>query len=509
MLVLVVGVGSSVVSGAGETSKIQHLVFIIQENHSFDNYFGTYPGANGFPPGISVPLDINNPGLGYVSPFRLDVKEPILIVGDELPPGISDPSQLNQTMRVDPDDAVSGAISPFPFNNESIAGDLSHAWSVAHIDYDNGRMDGFVTGEKSIKTMGYYDRNDIPYYWNYADHYVLDDNFFSSEMGPSFPNHLYIASGANGPTDLTYRWILHGGIIDNPGPAFSWDVVHLTWSTLAEELSSANIPWKWYDGAAKPLAPTIWNVLPLFTYFQDHPNQLREHVASTQSFIDDIQSKQFPAVSWIIPGGWHPPTWPAVCHGKSTSEHPPARSDCGMDYASYLVNHVMESQYWESTAIVITWDDYGGFYDHVTPPYIDEYGEGFRVPTLVISPWARPRFIDHTQYEFSSFLRLAEDNFHLATLGHRDSEVNDMMNSFDFNQAPLPTFVEEANFVGPATLSTATATTTATVTTTLTQTTSQSVSYWAIPGFSALAITLGLTFGSLLILLKRRRARSG
>jgi phospholipase C len=172
-----------------------------------------------------------------------------------------------------------------------------------------------------------------------------------------------------------------------------------------------------------------------------------------------------------------------------------------MDYVSYLVNQVMESQYWQSTAIIITWDDYGGFYDHVKPPYIDEYGEGFRVPTLVISPWAKPGFIDHTQCEFSSLLRLAEDNFQLATLGHRDSKVNDMMNSFDFNQAPLPTLIEGANFVGPATSSTVTAAPTAT----LAQTTSQNVSYWSIPGFSPAAIILGLSLGCLFIALKRRR----
>ncbi len=453
-------------------TKIQHIIFIVQENHSFDNYFGTYPGANGFPPHLSVPLSPNNTGLGYLSPFHLNVTEPIMIVGDELPPGISDPSQLNQTLTVDPDDIGSGSVAPFPFNNESIVGDLSHAWSVAHIDYDNGKMDGFVTGEKSVKTMGYYDRSDIPYYWDYADHYTLDDNFFSSEMGPSFPNHLYIASGANGPTTLTYRWILKGGIIDNPASSYNWDEMHLSWSTLAEEMSGANIAWKWYDGSARPLAPTIWNVLPLFTYFQNHPQQLKDHVANTRQFISDIQNGQLPAVSWIIPGAWFPPSYPAICRGVMPSEHPPARSDCGMDYVSYLVNHVMESQSWQSAAIIVTWDDYGGFYDHVPPPQIDAYGEGFRVPTLVISPWAKAGFIDHTQYEFSSMLRLAEDNFQLPTLGHRDSEVNDMMNSFDFNQAPQPPLIEPANFVGPASVvSTSTLRNTQTSTSTASHTT--------------------------------------
>ncbi len=175
-------------SAASPGSKIQHVIYITQENHSFDNYFGTYPGANGFPPGISIPFNPINPGNGSVAPFRLDPSHPVNIVGDELPPGVSDPDQLSTT----------GTVQPFLLN-ESIGRDLNHAWLVAHEAYDNGKMDGFVAAENSVLTMGYYDRTEIPYYWDYADHYVLDDNFFSSLMGPSFPNHLYIASGTNGP----------------------------------------------------------------------------------------------------------------------------------------------------------------------------------------------------------------------------------------------------------------------------------------------------------------------
>ncbi len=129
------------------------------------------------------------------------------------------------------------------------------------------------------------------------------------------------------------------------------------------------------------------------------------------------------------------------------SEHPPARSDVGMDYVSYLVNQVMQSPSWQSTAIVITWDDWGGFYDHVAPPKVDAYGDGFRVPTLVISPWAKPHYIDHTQYEFGSLLRFAEENFGLPTLGARDLISNNMMNSFNFTQDPLSSLIEKGNFV--------------------------------------------------------------
>jgi len=366
-----------------------------------------------------------------------------LIVGDELPPGISDPSEL-AVDQVKP-------TGPYHLERESIGRDLSHAWEVAHMAWNNGKMDGFVTAEKSTITMGYYDRRDIPNYWDYADNFVLDDNFFSSMMGPSFPNHLYIASGANGPTTLDGKWISQGGVINNPPSDFDWSGVSFSWATLAEELSSGNTPWAWYTGSATPLKPTIWDVLPLFTYFQNHPNELNEHVKNTQNFISDIQNNRLPAVSWIMAGGWHPPGWPQVCLGESVSEHPPARPDCGMDYVTYLVNHVMQSQYWESTAFVITWDDYGGFYDHVPPPEVDKFGLGFRVPTLIVSPWAKHGFIDHTVYEFASMLKLAEANFNLPTLGARDVKANDMMNSFNFNQPPQSPLVLATNFLAKET----------------------------------------------------------
>jgi hypothetical protein len=120
-----------------------------------------------------------------------------------------------------------------------------------------------------------------------------------------------------------------------------------------------------------------------------------------------------------------------------------------MDYVTYLINQIMESKYWQSTAIVLTWDDYGGFYDHVLPPHVDQYGEGFRVPTLVISPWAKPHYIDHTTYEFASMIKLADRIFNIPATELRVIDANDMMNSFDFSRTPLQTLVEPTNFIGP------------------------------------------------------------
>ena len=436
-------------TSSGQTSKIQHLIFIVQENHSFDNYFGTFPGANGIPPGTSLPYETTDTTQGYVQSYHLSATVPVSIVGDELPPGVADPDDLPMQFT--------NSASPYHISSQSTA-DMSHAAAVAREDWDNGKMDGFVQAEGDTLTMGYYNGSDIPYYWDYAKQYVLDDNFFSSEMGPSLPNHLYIASGTDGPTNQTASWISNGDVTDNPPKTdlpggdylINWPGATLSWATLAQELSVANVSWAWYDGNADPLAATFWDPLPLFSYFQENPNQLADHVKNTQVFVDDIHNGTLPAVSWIMPGAWQPPTMPAVFAGQSVSEHPPARPDCGMDYVAYLLNQVMASPYWQSTAIVLTWDDYGGFYDHVAPPQIDSSGLGFRVPAIVISPWAKPGYIDHTQYEFSSMLALAEHTFNLPSLHVRDAISNDMNDSFDFNQSPQQQLIEAANFVASA-----------------------------------------------------------
>jgi phospholipase C len=345
---------------------------------------------------------------------------------------------------------------PFQISAETIA-DANHSWQAAHTDWNNGLMNGFIVGEKTRDTMGYFDGDDIPYYWDYASNYAIDDNFFSSEMGPSFPNHLYIASGTNGPiTNVPSHlrggnWIKDNGVVNNPPNLVG---LSLSWATLAQELTESNVSWTWYGGNKDPMKPTIWDVLPLFTYFQNNPNQIRLHVKDTNAFTSDLEGNQFPAVSWVIPGNWKPPNYPSACRGVDVSEHPPAREDCGMDYVAYLVNAVMRSQYWSSTAIIITWDDFGGFYDHVPPAQVDEYGFGFRVPTLVISPWAKHGYVDHTLYEFASFLKMVEDNWNLPRLPNnhdRDqlTSIGDMTKAFDFSQAPLPTLIEPDDFIGP------------------------------------------------------------
>ena len=448
-------------------TKLEHIIFVIQENHSFDNYFGVYPGANGLasaPPCCNASLSPSPNGTDMVSPYHLDLNQPVMIVGDELPPGQMFPN-ASDTMTPaagDDDDSL-----PFNIPNETNV-DLNHAWQAAFTDWNYGKMNGFLVGEGNNETMGYFDRSDIPYYYDYADNFVLDDEFFSSMMGPSFPNHLYIASGSSGNGTLAnphdYPWIVNGSVIGNP-PTSGSDLkisvdLSLTWTALAQELTQHSISWKWYTGAQNVTAPSYWDVLPVFKYFQQNPSLIKQNVVGTQNFVNSVQNGTLPSVSWVIPGGsWTPPVAPftdkPAITDCVTSEHPPARPDCGMDYVSYLVNAVMKSSYWDSTAIVITWDDYGGFYDQVPPPQTSGQGEGFRVPTLVVSPYAKHGFIDNTPYEFGSFLSLVEANFNLPSLGARDSVGigrNNMMNSFNFSQPPQPPVLEPGKFIGPATV---------------------------------------------------------
>lgn len=459
-----------------QTSRIQHVVFIVQENHSFDNYFGTYPRANGIPASLLAQSNSSTTGAA-IAAYHLGNGEPVYLIGDELPPGVSDPEQLQ--------------ANPSPFLPHHLGGEspplLTNAWAAAHLAYDNGRMDRFIIAQGgNPQTMGYYDRSNIPYYWDYADHYVLADNFFSSLLGPTFPNHLYIASGASGPvTGLnSYSWVVNGTIVGDLGGSYPYDQLRLSWSTLAQELTMRNTSWSWYSGDPNPTEGSAWDVLPLFTYFQQNPSQLTEHVKSTEYFSSDIKSGKLAAVSWIMPGSWSPPTYPSGCLGIDTSEHPPARVDCGMDYVSYLVNTVMQSSYWNSTAIVVTWDDWGGFFDHVAPMQVDNFGLGFRVPALVISPWVKPHLIDHTRYEFGSMLKFAETTFNLPSLGARDANTSDMLSMFDFNQTPLPALIEPANFFQQSPT-----TTTGSVSST---SSTQTVSTPVISSYDYLVIAVGL-----------------
>jgi phospholipase C len=266
-----------------------------------------------------------------------------------------------------------------------------------------------------LNTVSYYDYNEIPNYWEYARRYTLCDMFFSSLSGPSEPNHLYAIAAQS------------AGMVNNPKEDVNGQDDVYDFPTLMDRLKDAKISWKYYDQKKNPKKHSLWNPLPGFKSIREDPEQMKRLVPLSQYF-DDIKAGELPEVSWIVPIG-------------PDSEHPPADSARGMWHVTELVNAVMESKYWKDTVIIITWDDYGGFYDHVPPPKKDKFGYGPRVPTLIISPYSKPGSVCHSVFDFTSPLKLIEKRFALTCLTERDCESNDMLDCFDFKQKPLETAV--------------------------------------------------------------------
>jgi phospholipase C len=333
--------------------RIEHVLFLMQENHSFDNYFGSYPGADGPAGGLSVE---------GVSPFHL-------------------PSTVTRNMP--------------------------HSLSAARRAVHGGMMDMFVSAEGSQDTMGYYDGRDIPNYWAYADGFTLADHFYASAMGPSLPNHIFAVSAqAAGATSNMAR---------PPAGGFAVE-------TLPDRLESAAIAWKCYVGDKDPLAFTALNPLPGFWSFIRNP-RLMSRLARNTEIFRDLREGNLPSVAWIFPNG-------------EESEHPLTDARIGMWYVTTIVNALMKSAYWWNTVLVVTWDEYGGFFDHAPPPQVDASGYGPRVPALIICPYARPGAIDHTTYDFASVLRLIEDRFALAPLSERDRNATSIAGALDMSQPP-------------------------------------------------------------------------
>lgn len=361
---------------------IQHVIFIIKENHTFDNYFGTFPDADG---------------------------------------------------------ATSGAIStgqviPLAHMPDTFPYLLCNSWSCALTALDGGRMDKFdliqprtVNGEPTGYTQ--VTEKDIPSYFAYARNFVLADHMFSSVHGPSFPNHLYsVAAQSGGAIDnpvntggplgcdaansATVQVIDAGGNIKTQFPCFDFQ-------TLPDSLQNAGITWKYYASDQGELCP-----LDAIKHIRN-TSLWTEHIVPNTQFSTDAQNGQLPGVSWLA-------------SDPSESEHPPSSICHGENWTVEQLNAVMQGPDWNSTAVFITWDDFGGFYDHVPPPQTDQFGLGSRLPLLIISPFAKRGLVTHTAYEFSSFLKFVDTRYRLQPLTVRNNMANDMLDSFDFNQEPQP-----------------------------------------------------------------------
>ncbi len=364
------------------STPIKHLIILMQENHTFDNYFGTYPGVEGIPPGTCMPVDIYDPKGQCIKPFR---------VGER---------QIT---------------------------DLAHDPTTARVQMNDGKMDGFVyalrlKGQDAALAMGYYDGNDLPYYWNLADEYVLFDRFYSSAMDGSFQNHVF--------------WTAAGPLQSALYQTTSYPYLE----TIFDRLQAKGISWKFYVQNYDPginyrtrssvevenpnrLSQLIWVPLLSQDRFIDDP-KLASHIVDLSEYHTDVQKGTLPAVAYLVPSG--------------ASEHPPGSIQSGQKFVRGLIQELMRSEFWNHSAFVLTYDDWGGWFDHVPPPQIDDYGLGFRVPTILVSPYARKGYVVSNEYEYSSFLKFIEDNWGLQSLTERDARALNMFEAFDFNQAPRP-----------------------------------------------------------------------
>jgi phospholipase C len=338
-------------------------------------------------------------------------------------------------------------IRPFPALNNTGAQprDLPHTWNSSHYAYDHGRMDAFYDAEGTPVTFLYYDGRTIPFYWGLAERYALGDDFFSSDLSYSLPNHWSLFAG-QAPESSYYNLMYGPGLqVQNwtqpSHPLLPYQRAYLTESTatrtVADELvGRPDLSWKYYDTAI-PLGPasyqraisnsSAWNYWnPAIGKAETYLDPLlNPHWVNRESFFADAAAGALPNVSWVLPD-------------FNESDHPIAEPALGMAWVDSLVSAVERSPEWGSTAVFLTWDEYGGFYDHVPPPQIDAYGLGFRVPLLVISPYTPQGEIVGSLGYFESLLHFVEYRFGLASLTSRDAQAPLPLAYFDFSAAPRP-----------------------------------------------------------------------
>lgn len=373
---MVAGVGA-VTAAAGLASMgrvfasnnpIKHILILVQENRSFDSYFGSYTRAGRF----STPANYSVPSTT---------------------PGV----------RVRPH-----------HQTRSIELDTSHSWASIHKEYNHGRMDGFfiVDGPNS---MGFFDRSDLPYYYALADHFTLCANYFCYQLGPSSPQRLALVSGTSGGITQTLNTIK---------PAYL-----LNWPTIVDLLDQHGISWKCYNLGVGTGTFEEFNGLFLFSKWR-HDRRLfyRE-----SDYMHDLAAGTLPNVSFMI-------------SEALISEHPPFSVKTGEAAVSKVINALIASQFWTSSAFILSYDEGGGFFDHIAPPQVDAYGLGLRVPTLVISPWVKRGLVSGTLYEHSSILKFIEATFGLPTLASINHQFdkrtpgtnNDAANGAEFGPPAPP-----------------------------------------------------------------------
>lgn len=426
------------------SDKIKHIIIIMQENRSFDSYFGTYPGADGIPMQNGVPT----------------------------------------VCAIDPQ--TNTCVKPYHNPNDINAGG-PHAAASAATDINGGQMNGFIkafrSAQKACKrpdtpgcaagqtpdVMGWHDAREIPNYWTYAENFVLQDHMYEPNSSWSLPSHLFMVSGWSAKCSIAGNPMSCVNALDGPS-GLNVSKNDYAWTDLTYLLHKANVSWAYYlSNGSEPdceddamlcqlktqnkNVPGIWNPLPAFdTVKQD--GQLA-NIQTVDNFFAAAKAGSLPSVAWVVPE-------------NTVSEHPPAKISAGQTYVTSLINAVMQGPDWNSTVIFLAWDDWGGFYDHVMPPVVDENGYGLRVPAMVISPYAKKNFIDNQTLSFDAYLKFIEDIYlngqriDPKTDGRPDprpdvrenaAQLGNLLSDFDFTQTPRSPLILPTNpQPGPASI---------------------------------------------------------
>jgi phospholipase C len=379
--------------------QINHVVIIVQENRSFDNLFNGYPGAD--------TVSIGKTKNGQTIPLQV-----------------------------------------YPLEG---TGDLDHGHKGFQIDYDGGLMDGW-DGEGWAHNLmppnapySYVPQTETVPLWTMAQQYVLSDRMFESVTGPSYPNHQYLIAGqsafAIGNPTSPEPWgcdSLPGttvDVLDKSGNEVTGPFPCFDYPTLADNLLARGKLFRYYTGHMTG----GWNGYDAISHIRYNPTLWAKPYFRFPSatILKDIPANiRFAEVTWVVPA-------------NANSDHSGSGFNTGPAWVASVVNAIGNSKYWNTTVIFVVWDDWGGWYDHVSPPQLDNMGLGFRVPLLVISPYAKTGYISHNQHEFGSILKFTEETFGLPSLGNTDARADDLVDCFDFTQTPRA-FVPIPGAMSPA-----------------------------------------------------------
>jgi phospholipase C len=421
-------------SKSGDITKVNHVVVIYLENHSFDNLYGEFSGAEGLSAAANAAKQISGTGSAYATLPEVN--------GSPIPTTLP-----NAPFNID--QYVPATVA---------TRDLVHRYYQEQQQIDGGKMDKFAqVSDAQGLSMGYYHTASLPLAAEAAK-YTLADHFFHSAFGGSFLNHIFLIAAAapvfpGAPANIKAVLDANGNLVTDgvvtpdgfvvntsftvnaphPSTAAATTLVpNQTIPTIGDRLDDANVSWAWYSGgwndalAGHPDALFQFHHQPFafFAKWADGTPAKALRLKDETDFMAAAAAGTLPAVSFVKPLG-------------ANNEHP-GYTDLmsGELHTMQIINAVRNGPNWKDAAIIITYDEHGGFWDHVAPPVIDKWGPGARVPTLIISPFARKGFVDHTQYETVSILAFIEARWKLAPLNTRDGHAANLTNAFDFSQTP-------------------------------------------------------------------------